>query len=72
MQGKDFERRAELLDELNRRVEKNVALGEVVVAAGMAEYEPGDDQVYTVFHRADQRMYERKAQLKELGARTRE
>ena len=39
--------------------------GEVVVA-GMAEYEPGDVRLRDVFHRADQRMYERKALLKQL------
>ncbi len=68
----DFERREELLASLNQRVEKNIELSEVVVAAGMAELEPEDEQLYVAFHRADKRMYERKAQLKELGARVRD
>ena len=72
VRGEDFERRAEILDELNRLVEENIAKGEVVVSAGMAEYEPTDEQLYVTFHRADQRMYARKAELKELGARVRE
>lgn len=72
VRGEDFERRAEIFDELNRRAEENIAKGEVVVAAGMADYEPTDVQLYVTFHRADQRMYARKAELKELGARTRE
>ena len=72
VRGEDFARRAEILDELNRCVEENIAKGEVVVAAGMADYEPTDVQFYVTFHRADQRMYARKAELKDLGARTRE
>ncbi len=68
----DFEHREELLDNLNQRVEKNVELGEVVVAAGMSELEPEDKQLYVAFHRADQRMYSRKAKLKEMGAQARD
>lgn len=72
VRGGDFGRRAEILDELNRRVEENIAKGKVVVAAGMADYEPTDEQLYATFHRADQRMYARKAELKRLGAHARE
>jgi hypothetical protein len=32
----------------------------------------GDKEVHDVFVRADQMMYERKKQLKEMGAKTRE
>ena len=67
----DYEHREELLDGFNKRVEQNIKLGEVVVAAGMAELEPEDEQLYVAFHRADQRMYERKARLKELDSRVR-
>lgn len=72
VRGEDFERRTEILDEFNRCVEENITKGEVVVAAGMAEYEPTDEQLYVTFHRADQRMYARKAELKGHGARVRE
>jgi PleD family two-component response regulator len=72
VQGEDFVRRAEILDDFNRRVEENIGKGEVVVSAGMAEYEPTDEQLYVTFHRADQRMYARKAELKQLGACVRE
>ena len=71
VRDEDYTRREELFDELNRRVERNIEIGEVVIAAGMAELEPGDEQLYVTFHRADQRMYARKAQLKEMGAHVR-
>ncbi|MBO7742471.1 MAG: HAD family phosphatase, partial [Victivallales bacterium] len=51
---------AETLAELNRRSERNIDAGGVVIAAGMAEYEEEDSLVEEVFHRADQRMYARK------------
>lgn len=44
----------------------------MIFLAGMADYEPGDQQVDAVLRRADQRMYERKKQLKEMGAAIRE
>lgn len=64
LQGADYDRRDEILEELNRRVEQNREGGGVVVAAGMADYEPGDQQLRDTFRRADKRMYERKKQLK--------
>lgn len=44
----------------------------MIFLGGMADYEPGDQQVDAVLRRADQRMYERKKQLKEMGAAIRE
>jgi len=64
LQGADYENRDGLLAELDREAEKNTGSDDPVIAAGMAEYEPGDPQVHAVFERADQRMYERKKQLK--------
>ena len=72
LQNDDFEQREAILEELNRRVEENLRTGRAVVSAGMADYEPGDQQVDAVLRRADQRMYERKKQLKEMGAAIRE
>ncbi|MBR3234537.1 MAG: GGDEF domain-containing protein [Atopobiaceae bacterium] len=72
VQGDDYERREQIFAEFNKRVEENIAQGRAVVSAGMADFEPHDEQLYVVFHRADQRMYERKARLKELGARVRD
>ena len=64
LQNSDYEHREDLLAELNRIVERNMDIGGVVIAAGMAEYEEQDDLVEDVFQRADQRMYARKKQLK--------
>ncbi len=64
LQGTDYARREEILEELNRHAEKNKNGTGVVVAAGMAEYEPGDQHLSDTFRRADKIMYERKKQLK--------
>jgi len=64
LQGEDYEQRGELLESLDSRMNENAKAGGVVVAAGMAEYEPDDRQIHDVFSRADKRMYERKKQLK--------
>ena len=64
LRGSDYENRADLLASLDRQAEENTGSGEPVVAAGMAEYSPGDRKLHDTFERADQRMYERKKQLK--------
>jgi diguanylate cyclase (GGDEF)-like protein len=70
--GRDYERRAELMQQLHDRSAANIAGGEVVVAGGLSDFRPGEDRdIHTVFARADGRMYEEKAALKALGARTR-
>ena len=72
LEGRDHENRTSLLKDLNLRVEENIDRDQVVVAAGMAEYESGhDESLQEVFERADRLMYERKQQLKGMGARTR-
>lgn len=74
LQGRDYEAREELLREINARIEENLGRGGGVVASlGLAEFEPGgDDTFHEVFQRADGRMYERKTQLKSMGAVTRD
>ena len=70
--GRDYENRAAILEEFNRTVEANIGTDNVVVAAGISEYVPGQDMtMHTVFERADNLMYERKQQLKAMGARAR-
>lgn len=65
LRGNDYEERADLLSRLNRRVEENRNEGGVVISAGMADYLAGKDtELSSVFDRADQLMYRRKAQLK--------
>ena len=73
MDGDDFPRRADILAALNREVEDNVGTGRVVVSAGMADYNRGDDvSLHEIFQRADKLMYKRKKQLKGMGAVTRD
>ena len=67
LEGVDYERRNELLEGLERRNVENAKAGGVVIASGMAEYEPEDERLFDVFSRADKRMYERKKQLKNPG-----
>jgi diguanylate cyclase (GGDEF)-like protein len=70
--GRDYEHREHILKELNVQVEANIEKGAVVVSVGMSDYRPGEDQdFHTVFERADGLMYQRKQQLKAMGARTR-
>ncbi len=64
LQDADYDRRDELLAELNRTSEANMADGNASVAAGMADYEPGDQSIQDALGRADQRMYEQKRQMK--------
>ncbi len=64
LEGTDYEQRSELLESLDSRMVENNKTGGVVIAAGMAEYQPGDSHLFDVFSRADSLMYERKKQLK--------
>ena len=67
LEGEDFENRKELLDAFNRRVEENLREGKVIVASGLSEFRPGDDNGFRrVFERADRRMYGRKSVLKAM------
>ncbi|MDO4399903.1 MAG: amino acid permease [Coriobacteriia bacterium] len=72
LRGSDYDNRLILMDELNKQVLENIARDKVSVAAGLAEFTPGQDtSLQPVFERADQRMYQRKQELKSMGARTR-
>ncbi len=67
MKGQDYENRSVLMDDLNRKVESNQSVGDVVVAAGIAQFVPGVDiSLSPVFERADSLMYQRKTQLKNM------
>ena len=72
-EGRDLENIDAILSGINDRVEKNIALNEVVISIGRADFKPGADNTFhAVFERADYLMYERKKQLKAMGAVTRE
>ena len=70
--GKGYETREESMRDLNRQVEANISTDEVVISIGCSTLEPGDEQLHDAFTRADQLMYERKKELKSMGAKTRE
>lgn len=70
--GADYQNRHEILERLNSEIEDAVRNGGVVVSIGLSDYIDGEDtEVKAVFERADALMYQRKKQLKEMGAITR-
>ena len=63
--GQDYENRLKLSDEFNSVIEKNLGIGEVVIALGLSEYNGSkDSSINEVFERADFNMYARKKELK--------
>lgn len=68
LHGNDYSARHEIMDKLRRQVIENKKKGEgVIIAAGMAEYNPENDNfVSDIFERADKEMYEDKKKLKAL------
>lgn len=72
LSGKGFDTKEETIAAFNRQVEENIAKDQVVVSIGYSTLQPGDEQLHDIFERADQMMYERKKQLKSMGAKTRE
>ena len=73
LQGGDYEARETILREFNALIEENIREGRVVASLGLAVYDPGRDRSFhEVFKRADDLMYERKMQLKSMGAEIRD
>lgn len=73
LEGRDYEARHEILDSINKTIEDHIGGNEVVASLGMTDFEPENDQSFhEVFKRADGLMYERKLQLKSMGAVTRD
>lgn len=63
--GVDYENRAEIMRDFNALMEDNREKGEIVVAAGISDFDAEfDSTVQNVFQRADKLMYERKKELK--------
>ncbi len=72
LQGHDYEKRDEILENINKKIEENIGSNDVVASLGLAIFDPaGDKSFHEVFKRADGLMYERKMQLKSMGAVTR-
>lgn len=73
LQGRDYNARHEILSDINAHIEENLKNGKVVASLGLAEFIPDSDKSFhQVFARADELMYERKTQLKGMGAVTRD
>ncbi len=72
-QGEDLQNMETILGNFDREVEGNIGTTDAVVSAGFSTYRPGHDRrFHDVFERADSRMYQRKMQLKGMGAATRD
>ena len=71
LQGKGFESMQESIDDINRQVEENINTDGVVVSIGYSTLTSDDKHLRDVFERADKMMYERKIELKSMGAQTR-
>lgn len=71
LQGKGYDSMLEVIDELNRKVEENIKGNSVVISMGYSVLEQGDKHLKDVFERADKMMYDRKKELKAMGAKTR-
>lgn len=73
LEGRDYQTRHEILREINAIIERNIGSNRVVISLGLSDYDSScDKSFHDVFERADGRMYERKMQLKSMGAVTRD
>ncbi|MBR7189235.1 MAG: GGDEF domain-containing protein, partial [Clostridia bacterium] len=65
LRGKDYGRRAELMEEMAASNRESALQGGPIVASGLADFLPGrDGRLAQVFDRADQAMYANKERLK--------
>ena len=71
LQEKGFDTMHEVIEDINRVIEDNIKKKEVVIAIGHSELTKDDQLVHDVFERADEMMYQRKQELKQMGAPTR-
>ena len=71
LQKKGFDTMHEVIEDINRVIEDNIKNKEVVIAIGHSELTKDDQLVHDVFERADKMMYQRKQELKQMGAPTR-
>ncbi len=71
LQDKGYDTMIGVVNDFNRKAEANIAEGAVVVSIGYSVLNEKDESLHDVFERADQMMYERKKELKGMGAKTR-
>ncbi|MCR5322955.1 MAG: diguanylate cyclase [Lachnospiraceae bacterium] len=72
LQYRGYDTMNEVIANMNRKVEENIRENAVVVSIGHSVLGQEDTQVRDIFERADQLMYERKKELKAMGAKTRD
>lgn len=69
LEGKDYESRAALMKAFDRMMEDNLRNEQVVVSAGLAEFDAERDENFNaVFERANEQLYQRKRFFKEREA----
>ncbi len=71
LEEKGYDTMNEVISDINRVIEENIKKKEVVISIGYSELKPENQLVHDAFERADQMMYKRKQQLKQMGAPTR-
>ncbi len=71
LKNEGYDTMLEDIAEFNRKVEANISENGVVVSVGYAILEKEDRELRDVFERADKMMYDRKKELKAMGAVTR-
>lgn len=71
LHDKGYDTMDETLASINSEIEKNIRRGGVVISIGHSVLKEDDTQLDDVFERADNLMYERKQELKSMGAKTR-
>lgn len=72
IQGKGYDTLETVTEKLNRKMEENIKKDGVVISIGYSVLRSEDEQLKDVFERADKMMYERKKELKSMGAKTRD
>ena len=72
LQDRGYDEMPEVVEAFNQETEAHISENKVVVSIGYSTLTEGDKQLSDVFARADQMMYERKKELKSMGAKTRE
>ena len=72
LEGRDYAARDDIMSDINAAIENNVGSDRVVASLGLSVYDRSvDGSFHDVFKRADGLMYDRKHQLKSMGAAVR-
>lgn len=65
LEGIDYDNRDELLAEFEKQMDVNLNEGRITIASGCACFDPSmDNSVHRILERADEKMYQRKKQMK--------